>query len=143
MSLLSAIPAELLSAASQLEGISTSLTSQNAAAAAPTTTISPAAADQVSLLQAGIFGAYGTLYQQIAAEAAQVQQQFVQTLGLSSDTYSETEAINAADAANPLDDLSTTITNVATFLGGPLTSSGGNPFSFSGNAANFISYESG
>ena len=69
MSFLTTIPEELLAAAAQLEGIGTSLTAQNAGAAAPTTAIAPAAADPVSALQAGIFASYGTLYQQLAAEA--------------------------------------------------------------------------
>ena len=55
MSFLTTIPEELLAAAAQLEGIGTSLTAQNAGAAAPTTAIAPAAADPVSILQAGIF----------------------------------------------------------------------------------------
>ena len=53
MSFLTAIPEELLSAAAQLEGIGTSLTAQNAGAAAPTTTIAPAAIDPVSLPAGG------------------------------------------------------------------------------------------
>jgi PE family/PPE-SVP subfamily C-terminal region len=143
MSFLTTIPEELLAAAAQLEGIGSSLTAQNAGAAAPTTTIAPAAADPVSGLQAGIFSTYGTLYQQLAAEAQSVQQQFVQTLGLSSGTYSATEAANATAASNPFDTIANGLTNLATFLGGPLNSSGGNPLSFSGNAANFLSFEGG
>lgn len=134
MSFLTAIPEELLAAAQQLEGIGNSLTAQNAGAAAPTTAIAPAAADQVSALQAGIFSAYGTLYQQLATEAQAIQQQFVSTLGLSSGTYSSTEAANVA-AATPVQTLSD---QIATLLGGPLTSltSTAGPFSLSGNAAN-------
>jgi hypothetical protein len=143
MSFLTTIPEELLAAAAQLEGIGSSLTAQNAGAAAPTTTIAPAAADPVSSLQAGIFSTYGTLYQQLAAEAQSIQQQFVQTLGLSSGTYTATEAANATAAANPFDSIAGFEQNLATFLGGPLYSSGGNPLSFSGNPANFISFESG
>jgi PPE-repeat protein len=133
----------LSAAAGQLETIGTSLTAQNAAVAAPTTSIAPAAADPVSTLQAGVFSTYGTLYQQLAAEAQSVQQQFVQTLGLSSGTYSATEAANATAASNPFDTIATLETNIATFLGGPVNSAGGNPLSFSGNSANFISFESG
>ncbi|ORW91734.1 PE family protein [Mycobacterium sp. IEC1808] len=135
MSFLTAIPEELLAAAQQLEGIGNSLTAQNAGAAAPTTAIAPAAADQVSTLQAGIFSAYGTLYQQLATEAQAIQQQFVSTLGLSSGTYSSTEAANVA-AATPVDALSS---QISTLLGGPLTSltSTAGPFSLSGNLANF------
>jgi hypothetical protein len=142
MSFLTTIPEELLAAAAQLAGIGTSLTAQNAGAAAPTTAIAPAAADPVSALQAGIFSTYGTYYQQLAAEAQAIQQQFVQTLGLSSGTYTATEAANASAASTP-DTIATFEHNLATFLGGPLYSSGGTPISPSGNAANFISFESG
>jgi hypothetical protein len=142
MSLLKTVPQELLSAATQLEGIGTSLTSQNAGAAAPTTAIAPAAADPVSILQSGIFSTYGTLYQQLAAEAQAIQQQFTSTLGLSSGTYSATEASNAATAAanGPV---ATLINDISTLLGGPVTSFGGQPFSLSGNSANFLSFETG
>jgi PPE-repeat protein len=143
MSFLTTIPEELLAAAAQLEGIGSSLTAQNAGAAAPTTTIAPAAADPVSTLQAGIFSTYGTLYQQLAAEAQSVQQQFVQTLGLSSGTYTATEAANATAASTPFDSIAGFEQNLATFLGGPLYSAGGNPLSFSGNSANFLSFEGG
>ena len=142
MSILTAIPEELLAAAGQLEGIGNSLSAQNAGAAAPTTTIAPAAADPVSLLQASIFGTYGTMYQQFAAEAQTIQQQFVSTLGLSSGTYSSTEAANVA-ATTPVDTLTGYINNLSTFLGGPGNSLGGNPFGLSSNMANFVSFEGG
>jgi hypothetical protein len=98
MSLLTAVPEELAAAAAQLQAIVSSLTAQNAGAAAATTGVAPAAADSVSLQQAGIFSAYGTLYQQLASEAQAIQEQFASTLGLSSGTYSSTEASNAAQA---------------------------------------------
>jgi hypothetical protein len=142
MSFLTTVPEELAAAAAQLGAITSSLTAQNGGAAAPTTTIAPAASDQVSALQAGIFTAYGAMYQQIAAEAQAMQEQFVSTLGLSSGTYNAAEAANAsqAAAAGPLTNL---IDSLSTFLGGPGYSAGGNPFSLSGNSANFISFESG
>jgi len=137
MAFLTAIPAELLSAAAQLEGIGTALSAQNAGAAAPTTSIVPAASDQVSLLQAGVFSAYGTLYQQIAAEAHTIQQQFTSTLGLSSANYGSTEAANASSttAQSGFQDF---LSGLSTALGGPDTSfaSGAGPFSLSGNFAN-------
>ncbi len=98
MSLLTTVPEELAAAAAQLTAIVSSLTGQNAGAAAATTGVAPAAADSVSLQQAGIFSAYGTLYQQLAAEAQTIQEQFASTLGLSSGTYSSTEASNASAA---------------------------------------------
>jgi hypothetical protein len=100
MSLLTAVPEELAAAAAQLTAIVSSLTAQNAGAAAATTGVAPAAADSVSLQQAGIFSAYGTLYQQLASEAQAIQEQFASTLGLSSGTYSSTEASNAAQAGS-------------------------------------------
>ncbi|OBI17477.1 PE family protein [Mycobacterium sp. E2327] len=131
MSFLTAIPEELLAAAAQLEGIGNSLTAQNAGAAAPTTAIAPAAADQVSALQSALFSSYGTIYQQIAAEAQAMQQQFVSTLGLSSGTYTSTEAANVA-AATPTD----LVNQLATLFGGPLGSTNGLPTSLSSNLAN-------
>src|ERR1700722_5122521 len=142
MSFLKAIPQELLSAATQLEGIGTSLTAQNARAAAPTTPIAPTAADPVSILQSGIFSSYGTLYQQIAAEAQAIQQQFTSTLGLSSGTYTETEAANEA-ANGPVQNI---IDTLNTILGGPVTSvnsSFAGPFGLSGNAANIANIGGG
>ena len=139
MSLLKTIPEELIAAATQLEGIGTSLEAQTAAAAAPTTSVASAAADQVSLLQSGIFSAYGTLYQQIAAEAHAIQQQFTSTLGLSSGTYSATEAANAAQSTT----VSPWAQFINTILGGTGNTSAYNPLTLSGNGANLISFESG
>lgn len=145
MSFLTAIPAELASAAAQLGAIGSAMAAQNAGAAAPTTAIAPAASDQVSIIQSGIFTAYGALYQQFAAEAQVIQEQFVQTLGLSSTTYESSESANASAAA--LSAAASTpgdlINQISTLLGGPLTSVGGQPFSLSGNFANFSSYEIG
>ncbi|QNI08312.1 PE domain-containing protein [Mycobacterium kubicae] len=147
MSFLTAVPAELAAAAAQLGAIGSALAAQNAGAAAPTTAIAPAAADQVSIIQSGIFTAYGALYQQIAAEAQAIQEQFVQTLGLSSGTYESTEASNASAAAvqsaassGGLPDF---INQISTVLGGPLPSLNGQPFSLSGNMANIANFQTG
>lgn len=142
MSFLTAIPAELAAAAAKLGAIGSALAAQNAGAAAPTTAIAPAAADQVSIIQSGLFTAYGALYQQVAAEAQAIQEQFVQTLGLSSGTYEASESANATAAtlASAPGDF---INQISTLFGGPVTSVGGQPFSLSGNSANFGSYEIG
>ncbi|BDE17130.1 MULTISPECIES: PPE family protein, SVP subgroup [Mycobacterium] len=155
MSFLTAVPQELAAAAAQLGAIGSALAAQNAGAAAPTTAIAPAAADQVSIIQSGIFTAYGALYQQVSAEAQAIQEQFVQTLGLSSGTYEQSEAANAAAAtltsgaqaaaaapaaASPVDSF---LNTVSTLIGGPLTSVGGQPFSLSGNTANITSFQIG
>lgn len=84
MSFLTTQPEELAAAAGKLETIGSAMVAQNAAAAAPTTTgVIPAAADEISVLQAPLFTAYGTLYQQVSAEAAAVYDLFVKTLGVS------------------------------------------------------------
>jgi hypothetical protein len=118
------VPEELAAAAAQLTAIVSSLTAQNAGAAAATTGIAPAASDSVSLQQAGIFSAYGNLYQQLASEAQTVQEQFANTLGLSSGTYGSTEASNAAQAGGGLNTLYGFLSNSSSLFspsGGPAT----------------------
>ncbi len=125
MSLLTTVPEELAAAAAQLTAIVSSLTAQNAGVAAATTGVAPAASDPVSLQQAGIFSAYGTLYQQLASEAQTIQEQFASTLGLSSGTYSSAEASNAAQAGggNILNTLYNFLSSTSLFggSGGPAT----------------------
>jgi PE family/PPE-SVP subfamily C-terminal region len=93
-------PEALTAAAGNLQGIGSTLAGQNAAAAAPTTGVVPAAADEVSALQATQFGAYGNLYQQVSAQAAAIHEMFVNTLGASADSYSATEAANSVAAGS-------------------------------------------
>jgi hypothetical protein len=100
MSFVTTQPEALTAAAGNLQGIGSTLAGQNAAAAAPTTGVVPAAADEVSALQATQFGAYGSLYQQVSAQAAAIHEMFVNTLGASADSYGATEAANAAAAGS-------------------------------------------
>ena len=100
MSFVTTAPQALDYAAGKLEGIGTSLAAQNASAAASTTGVAPAAADEVSAMQATQFSAYGNLYQQVSAEATAINQAFVQMLGLSGDSYGTTEAANSAAAGS-------------------------------------------
>ena len=102
MSFLTAQPDELAAAAGQLQTIGAQQAAQNTAAAVPTTSgMIPAAADEVSALQASLFAAYGALYQQVSAEAAAMYDTFVNTLGLSAQTYAATESANSAAAGLP------------------------------------------
>src|ERR1700744_1791869 len=96
MSFVTTQPEALDYAAGKLEGIGTSLAAQNASAAASTTGVAPAAADEVSAMQATQFSAYGNLYQQVSAEATAINQAFVQMLGTSADSYGATEDGNSA-----------------------------------------------
>ena len=153
---LTTLPEELLAAQAALQGILSNLAAQNAGAAGATTVIAPAASDPISAQQAAIFSTYGTTYQQIAAEAQALQEQYANNLGVSSNSYSTTEATNAAQnvlsnsslisnassaadpASNPLDILQYLLGgtgNYSTGLGGP--------FSLSGNTANLFNIGGG
>ena len=99
MSFVSTQPTELTAAAENLQGIGSSLTVQNAAAAAPTTGVLPAAADEVSALTAAQFATHAQMYQAISAQAAAIHDMFVNTLGVSAGSYAATEAANAIAAS--------------------------------------------
>ncbi|MEZ0366691.1 PE domain-containing protein [Mycobacterium sp. pUA109] len=102
MSFVTARPDALTVASSKLAAAGSALAAQNAAAAGPTTTLAPAAADEVSALQAVQFAAYGQLYQSIAAEATQIHNQLVHILQTSAGSYGDTESVNASAATTPL-----------------------------------------
>lgn len=108
MSFLTTQPEELAAAAGKLETIGATMDAENVAAVAPTTTgVIPAAADEVSALQASLFTAYGTLDQQVSAEAATLYDMFVRTLGVSAGTYAAAETANSSAAAGTLNPLTT------------------------------------
>ena len=98
MSFVSTQPAELTAAAENLQGIGSSLVAQNVAAAAPTTGVLPAAADEVSALTAAQFATHAEMYQAISAQAAAIHEMFVDTLDTTAGSYAATEAANAAAA---------------------------------------------
>src|SRR5690625_507761 len=91
-------PAMLVSAAGSLEAIGAGMNAGNAAAAAPTTGVAPAAADEVSALTAAQFSAHGQLYQAIAAQAAAIHEAFVPSLRANAAAYDGAEAANATAA---------------------------------------------
>jgi hypothetical protein len=91
-------PEALTAAAGTLQGLGSGMAAGNAAAAAPTTGVIPAAADEVSALTAAQFATHGQLYQTISAQAAAIHEMFVNTLGVSAASYAATEAANAAAA---------------------------------------------
>jgi hypothetical protein len=131
-------PAAIAAAATQLEGIFNSFAAESAGAAASTTDVVPAASDEVSILQAGVFSTYGQLYQSVSAQAQAIQQQFNQLMNQSSGSYQETETANQAGAAanslsgatssassaagtaatNPVESLATFINGVSSALSG-------------------------
>jgi PE family len=98
MSFVTTRPEALTAAAGSLQGIGSAMSAQNAAAAAPTTGVVPAAADEVSALTAAQFAAHAEMYQAVSTQAAAIHEMFVNTLGASAGCYAATEAANAAAA---------------------------------------------
>lgn len=96
MSFVTTQPEALAAAAGSLQGIGAAMAAQNAAAAAPTTGVVPAAADEVSALTAAQFAAHAQMYQAVSAQAAAIHDMFVNTLTTSSVSYAATEVANAA-----------------------------------------------
>ncbi|OBH23053.1 PE family protein [Mycobacterium sp. E342] len=159
MSFLTTQTQEMLAAEQLLSGINTNLAAQNAGAAPATTAIIPAGADPVSAQQAALFTAYGTQYQTIAAEAQTLLENYAQTLGISSNSYGTTEAINAAQSGiQALDSTAPTTAAATTTPGSALdwlsyllgsTGNGTNPamlggmFGLSSNGANILNIGGG
>jgi hypothetical protein len=98
MSFVTTQPEMLAAAVANLQSIGAVISAQNAAAAAPTTGVLPAAADEVSALTAAQFVLHAQMYQAISAQAAAVHQLFATTLGTSAASYAATEAANAIAA---------------------------------------------
>ena len=102
MSFVTTQPEALAYAAGKLKTLGSTMAAESAAAAAPTTGVVPAAADEVSALQAEIFEAYGSLYQSVNAQATAIHELFVHTLGASAGSYAATESTNSVATSSPL-----------------------------------------
>jgi PE family len=98
MSFVKTHPEMLAAAAGDLQTIGSTMTAENAAAAAPTIGVVPAAADEVSALTAAQFAAHAEMYQAVSAQAAAIHEMFVNTLGISAGSYAVTEAANVIAA---------------------------------------------
>jgi hypothetical protein len=98
MSYVTTQPEALSATAANLAAIGTMMSAQNSAAAAPTTGVAPAAADEVSALTATQFAVHAQMYQAVSAQAEAIHQLFVSTLGTSATSYAATEAANAIAA---------------------------------------------
>jgi PE family len=96
MSYVIARPEVIASAATDLAGIGSNLSTAHVAAAAPTLAVLPAAADEVSVTIANFFSRHAQRYQARAGQAAAAQEQFVQRLGAGAGAYAAAEAANAA-----------------------------------------------
>ena len=99
-------PAALVAAGRDVSVIGYAVADANSAAAASTTSVVPAGADEVSVAIAAVFSSHGAAYQSLGAQADQWQAQFAQLLAAAGAAYQAEEALLARDLSwnfnNPL-----------------------------------------
>lgn len=117
-----------------MAGIGSTLRSAYAAAAAPTTGVLAAGADEVSAAVAALFSGYAQAYQNTAAQMAAFHDQFAQTLSTAGSAYHSAEAANFAVLHSVEQDVLGAI-NAPTnaLLGRPLIGNGADATSSGGN----------
>lgn len=118
-----AAPEAIAAAATDLASIGSTIGAANAAAAANTTAVLAAGADQVSVAIAAAFGAHGQAYQALSAQAATFHIQFVQALTAGAGSYAAAEAASAAPLEGVLDVINAP---ALALLGRPLIGNGAN-----------------
>lgn len=120
MSHVTAVPAFIAEAATDLATIDSALQKAHTLATGSTLAVLPAAADEVSANVAHLFSDYGREYQQLAGQAAVFHEWFVQHLNTSAGMYADAEAVNTA--LLPLQPLISTVQSFirASVLQGPL-----------------------
>ncbi len=104
MAHVTAVPEILATAASDLEGIGSTLSAAATAAATPTTKVLAAAADEVSTAIAALFSGHAEAYQALNAEALNFHTDFVRAMTAAASSYASTEAASASPL-QPLIDL--------------------------------------
>lgn len=88
------VPEAVVTAASDLTDLGSTINAANAAAAAPTISVVPAAQDEVSTAIAALFGRQARQFQALAAKAAAFHERFVQALRGGAASYVEAETAN-------------------------------------------------
>ena len=96
MSFLLTTPDAMASTTTNLASIGTAVSEANLAAAAATTGVLPAAADEVSAAIATLFAAEGAAYQALSAQATTFHEKFVSTLAAAASSYANTEAASTS-----------------------------------------------
>jgi hypothetical protein len=99
-------PEMMTAAAADLATIGSNVNAAHMVAAAPTTSVIPAAADEVSASIAHLFSQHAASYQALAGQAAAFQEQFVQHLTAAAFSYTDVEAALAAFLQNSAELLS-------------------------------------
>ncbi|BBX99308.1 hypothetical protein MLAC_46020 [Mycobacterium lacus] len=127
MSFLNVAPDFVAAAASDLAGIGTAISDANVAAAAPTTAIAAAGADEISAAIATLFGTHAQHYQALSAQAAAFHDRFVQALTAAGGSYGIAEAVNASPLQTlQRDALGAINAPTEALLGRPLIGNGAN-----------------
>ncbi len=124
-------PEVVSAAAGDLANVGSTISAANKAAAAATTQVLAAGADEVSARIAALFGMYGLEYQAISAQVAAYHQQFVQTLRTGAASYMLAEATNVEQNLLNLINAPT-----QTLLGRPLIGDGANATAMMATTAN-------
>ncbi|OBJ90466.1 hypothetical protein A5640_24320 [Mycobacterium asiaticum] len=126
MSFLAVAPDWLSAATADLQGIGSALNSASVAAAAPTTGLAAAAADEVSTAIATLFGEFGDEFQLVNAQVSAFHQQFVTALNAATNSYAIAEAASTGTLLDPAIDQFWGVINAPTqfLLGRPLVGNG-------------------
>ncbi len=98
MSFVNVLPEYVESAAQALSGLHSTVSQAAAAAAAPTTGIAVAGADEVSAAIAGLFGEFGQEFQGLAGQASAFHSEFVSLLSAGAGAYLSADVANAQQA---------------------------------------------
>ncbi|MCV7076762.1 PE family protein, partial [Mycobacterium szulgai] len=130
MSMVIVLPEIVSAAAANLTDIHASLAAANLAASVRTEGIAAAAADEVSAALATLFGNHAQDYQAISAQAEKFQQQFVQALTATAESYQLTEVGNFQQAL-----FDTVNAQIFAATGRPLVGDGRNATEPGGNGA--------
>ncbi|MDC8975915.1 PE family protein, partial [Mycobacterium marinum] len=127
MTYLVTVPQTVATAAGNLAAIGSSITDASAAAAAPTTELAAAGADEISAAIAQLFGTHAQIYQRISAQAMAFHDQFARSLSAASGSYANAEATNTLTLQSVQQDL-LGLVNAPTqaLLGRPLIGNGAN-----------------
>src|SRR5262249_26408688 len=123
MSFVIVAPEMLAAAATDVESIGSALGAANAAAAAPTTGVLAAGADEVSAAIASLFSGHAEAYQALSAEAALFHPQFAKSMSAGG----AMDAAAEAAAASPLQ-------SVLDGINGPIQAATGRPLIGNGTA---------
>ena len=120
MSFLVVAPEWVESATADLASIRSALNTAHLAAAAPTTGIAAAGADEVSAAVASLFGGFGQEFQAVSAQATRFHAEFVQALNSAGGSYLAAEAANASPLQTIEQSLLGAINAPAAAAGSPL-----------------------